>query len=89
MANILLAEDDENLGFMVEDNLETLGHKVYWGKDGKLALEITENNSLDLCLIDVMMPQMDGFELAAKIRERDEFVPIIFLTAKSMEEDRL
>lgn len=89
MANILLAEDDENLGFMVEDNLETLGHKVHWGKNGKLALEIVENNSLDLCVIDVMMPEMDGFELAAKIRERDEFIPIIFLTAKSMEDDRL
>ncbi len=89
MANILLAEDDENLGFMVQDNLMDLGHSVTWAKDGEQGFELFSSKPFDLCLIDVMMPKMDGFEVAAKIREIDEFVPILFLTAKSMEEDRL
>ncbi len=89
MAKILLAEDDENLGFMVKDNLESLDHEVIWAKNGEKALLAYHNTQPELCLVDVMMPEMDGFDLAQKIREIDEIVPIIFLTAKSMEEDRL
>ncbi len=89
MANILLAEDDENLGFMVQDNLEDIGHSVKWCQDGLKALEAFENSEFEICLLDVMMPKMDGFELATQIREKNDLVPIIFLTAKSQEEDRL
>lgn len=89
MANILLAEDDPNLGFMVQDNLESIGHSVTWCEDGIAALEAFTKASFEICLLDVMMPNMDGFELATQIREKDEIVPIIFLTAKSQEEDRL
>lgn len=89
MANILLAEDDENLGYMIQDNLHTLGHEIIWAKNGIEALTLFEQNQFDLCLIDVMMPRMDGFELAEKIRLTDEFIPILFLTAKSLEVDRL
>jgi DNA-binding response OmpR family regulator len=89
MAKILLAEDDENLGFMVQDNLESLDHKVIWAKNGEEALAFYKKESPEICLVDVMMPKMDGFVLAEKIRSIDEFVPIIFLTAKSLEEDRL
>lgn len=89
MAKILLAEDDENLGFMIQDNLQELGHQVVWCKDGEDAHTQFQQKSPDICLIDVMMPKMDGFELASKIREADEFVPLLFLTAKSLEEDRL
>lgn len=89
MANILLAEDDENLGFMVQDNLEAIGHSVKWCQDGLKALEAFENSEFEICLLDVMMPKMDGFELAIQIREKNDLVPIIFLTAKSQEEDRL
>ncbi|WP_424962477.1 response regulator transcription factor [Ekhidna sp.] len=89
MAKILLAEDDDNLGFMIEDNLEEAGHKVTWSKDGSEALTQFEKGQFELCVLDVMMPKMDGFELATKIRSMDEFIPIIFLTAKSQEEDRL
>lgn len=89
MAKILLAEDDENLGFMVQDNLQTLGHDVTWVKNGVDALARYHESTPDLCLVDVMMPKMDGFVLAEEIRKVDEFIPILFLTAKSMEEDRL
>ncbi|MEP0984498.1 response regulator transcription factor [Ekhidna sp.] len=89
MAKILLAEDDENLGFMIEDNLQTLGHDVRWSKDGIQAIEEFQKGSFEICVLDVMMPKMDGFELAAKIREVDDFIPILFLTAKSQESDRL
>lgn len=89
MANILLAEDDENLGFMLEDNLKDLGYSISWRKNGEDAFTAFTKKPFDVCLIDVMMPKMDGFELASKIRQADEFVPILFLTAKSMEVDRL
>ena len=89
MAKLLLAEDDPNLGFMVKDNLEELNFHVAWAKNGVEAIDIFHSSPIDLCLIDVMMPKMDGFELAQKIREANDLVPIIFLTAKSMEEDRL
>lgn len=89
MAKILLAEDDENLGFMLEDNLSEFGHEVSWAKNGLQALESYRTTKFDVCIIDVMMPKMDGFELARNIREADAFVPLLFLTAKSLEEDKL
>ncbi|WP_420576416.1 response regulator transcription factor [Ekhidna sp.] len=89
MAKILLAEDDESLGFMIEDNLREAGHEVQWCVDGAVALSQFEKDDFELCILDVMMPKMDGFELASAIRSMDEFIPIIFLTAKSQEEDRL
>lgn len=89
MAKILLAEDDENLGFMVQDNLESIGHQVVWAKNGEQALLEYQQSEPEICLVDVMMPKMDGFVLTEKIREEDEFIPIIFLTAKSLEEDKL
>lgn len=89
MAKILLAEDDQNLGFMVQDNLQSLGHDVVWCTDGLGALGSFQNSNFEICVLDVMMPKMDGFELATEIRKENEIVPIIFLTAKSQEEDRL
>lgn len=89
MTNILLAEDDESLGFILEDNLKELNYAITWAKNGEEAFTAFTNKAYDICLIDVMMPKMDGFELATKIRKQDEVVPILFLTAKSMEQDRL
>lgn len=89
MAKILLVEDDENLGFMIHDNLKSEGHDVEWQKNGKDALEVFERTSPEVCLVDVMMPKMDGFELVKNIRSKNDLVPILFLTAKSLEEDRL
>ncbi|MBL7934991.1 MAG: response regulator transcription factor [Bacteroidia bacterium] len=87
--NILLAEDDLNLGVLLVDYLETEGFGVKLCKDGELALKAFQGSSFDLCLLDVMMPKMDGFSLAAKIRIKDKNIPIIFITARSLKEDKL
>ncbi|MCP4457630.1 MAG: response regulator transcription factor [Cytophagales bacterium] len=84
---ILFAEDDHNLGLVTKEGLEEAGFEVTWCKNGEEAWKTFGGQ--DLCLIDIMMPKMDGFTLAEKIREKDEFTPILFLTAKSLEEDRL
>ncbi len=87
--NILLAEDDLNLGMLLVDYLETEGFNVKLCKDGELALKTFQNNMFDLCLLDVMMPKLDGFSLAKDIRLKDKNMPIIFITAKSLKEDKL
>lgn len=87
--NILLAEDDLNLGMLLVDYLETEGFNVKLCKDGDLALKSFQNNTFDLCLLDVMMPKLDGFSLAKVIRHKDKTIPIIFITAKSLKEDKL
>ena len=84
---ILFAEDDHNLGFVTKEGLEEAGYDVIWCKNGEEAWKAFGGQNL--CLIDIMMPKMDGFTLAEKIREKDELTPILFLTAKSLEEDRL
>lgn len=86
---ILLAEDDLNLGVLLVDYLETEGFDVKLCKDGELALRTFQNNHYDLCLLDVMMPKLDGFSLAKNIRVKDEKIPILFITAKSLKEDKL
>jgi DNA-binding response OmpR family regulator len=86
---ILLAEDDLNLGVLLIDYLETEGFDVKLCKDGELALKIFQSNQFDLCLLDVMMPKMDGFALAKAIRLQNKNIPIIFITAKSLKEDKL
>ncbi|MES2284056.1 MAG: response regulator transcription factor [Bacteroidota bacterium] len=86
---ILLAEDDLNLGVLLVDYLETEGFDVKLCKDGDLALKAFQGNQFDLCLFDVMMPKMDGFSLAKEIRITDKKIPIIFITAKSLKEDKL
>lgn len=87
--SIFLVEDDDSLGFVTQDSLQVEGHHVSWFKNGKEAWEAFSEQNFDLCLLDVMLPAMDGFELARRIREVNEFVPIIFLTARIQEEDRL
>jgi DNA-binding response OmpR family regulator len=86
---ILLAEDDLNLGVLLVDYLETEGFDVKLCKDGELALKAFQSNSFDLCLLDVMMPKMDGFALAKGIRLKDKKIPFIFITARSLKEDKL
>ena len=83
MARILLAEDDESLGFLLDDTLKDHGHEVSWAVNGEEALASFRSSSFDICIVDVMMPKMDGFELAKSIREFDAFTPILFLTAKA------
>ncbi len=87
--NILLAEDDLNLGVLLVDYLETEGFVVKLCKDGEIALKAFQNQTFDMCLLDVMMPNMDGFTLAKEIKLKDKNIPIIFITAKSLKEDKL
>ncbi len=88
-ANILLVEDDANLGFVVQDALKRKGYTVHLCRDGKEGLKYFNEHSYDLCVLDVMLPQKDGFSLAQDIRLTNARVPIIFLTAKSQTEDRI
>lgn len=86
---ILVAEDDLQLGFIIKDNLEEAGFEVINCPDGETAWEQFQKRSPDICVLDVNMPNRDGFSVAKKIRQKSDVVPILFLTAKSMEEDKL
>lgn len=86
---ILFVEDDENLGFVTKDNLEELGYDVSWEKDGVAGLSAFEEHNFDLCVFDVMLPLMDGFTMASKIRTTNKSTPILFLTAKSLDQDKI
>jgi DNA-binding response OmpR family regulator len=86
---ILLVEDDPNLGFVIKDNLVIKGYDVTLCRDGEEGEEAFHNSNFNLCIFDVMLPKKDGFSLARSIRERNKSVPILFLTAKSMTEDKL
>ncbi len=87
--HILLAEDDDNLGLLLQTYLKSKGFEVDLVRDGKTAFERFNERKYDFCLFDVMMPVMDGFTLAKEIREIDRKVPILFLTAKGLKEDKL
>ena len=84
---VLLAEDDENLGSLLREYLVAKELKTDLFVNGELALEGFKKNKYDLCILDVMMPKMDGFTLAREIRKLNKIVPFIFLTAKSLKED--
>jgi DNA-binding response OmpR family regulator len=91
MANnrILLVEDDQNFGDVLRSYLEMHDYDVTLAKDGAEGLESYKKGQFDLCILDVMMPKKDGFTLAREIREKDNEIPLIFLTAKTMKEDVL
>ncbi len=86
---IFYVEDDETLGFVTKDNLELSGFEVTHFMNGNDASKNFNPVNYDLCLLDVMLPGIDGFELAKRIRKKSVQIPIIFLTAKSMKEDRI
>jgi DNA-binding response OmpR family regulator len=85
---ILYAEDDETLAFLTKDNLEQ-HYDVTHCTDGEECLETFKNSDFDICIFDIMMPKMDGFDLAEKVRKINSDVPIIFLSAKTLKEDRI
>jgi DNA-binding response OmpR family regulator len=85
---ILYAEDDETLAFLTKDNLEQY-YDVMHCDDGEIALNAFKKDTFDICILDIMMPKMDGFELAENIRKINAEVPIIFLSAKTLKEDRI
>ncbi|HMV15936.1 MAG TPA: response regulator transcription factor [Chitinophagales bacterium] len=86
---ILLVEDDPNLGFVVKDNLSDKGYEVTHCINGLEAVRVIYKEKFDIYLLDVMMPKKDGFTLAQELREKKDDTPIIFLTAREMQEDKL
>lgn len=88
-SKILLAEDDETLAFVTADNLNAKGYHVILVNNGADAVKSFEAEKPDLCILDVMMPEKDGFEAAREIRAKSKEVPILFLTARGMKEDRI
>jgi two-component system, OmpR family, response regulator VicR len=88
-AKILYVEDDPNLGFVTKDSLELNDYEIVHCTDGLKGWQAFEANHCDLCVLDVMLPELDGFSLAQRIRKADIHVPILFLTARSLQEDKL
>lgn len=87
-SKILFVEDDLNIGFLTMEFLEGEGFDVKLCKDGEAGYEAFKKNNYDLCILDVMMPKMDGFQLGKLIRKQNKNVPILFLTAKNLKEDK-
>ncbi len=88
MINILLAEDNKDLRELIATELKRSGFKVVEAKDGKEGINLFEQNRFDLVITDVMMPEIDGLALATLIRESDQSVPILIITAKGSKEDK-
>lgn len=86
---ILYVEDDETIGLLTKESLESSGYDVNLFVNGREGLESYQSEEYDLCILDVMLPDIDGFALAEKIRESDAAIPIIFVTARSLKEDKL
>ncbi len=84
---VLLCEDDTNLGMVLKNYLELNDYDVILERDGRLGLAAFQREKFDICLLDVMMPNMDGFTLAEEIRDVDPDMPLFFLSAKTMKED--
>ena len=87
--SVLLCEDDENLGMLLREYLQAKGYDTELCPDGEAGYRAFTQNQYDLCVLDVMMPKKDGFSLARDIRQINEEIPIIFLTAKTLKEDIL
>ena len=86
---ILLVEDEETLAIGLEFNLSAEGYQVIWVNDGKQALEKIKKNQFDLIILDIMLPFIDGFEVAKKVRQRDPQMPILMLTARTEMADKV
>ncbi|MEQ9100705.1 MAG: response regulator transcription factor [Imperialibacter sp.] len=89
MSSILLVEDDNSLGYILKEYLQMHDFEVDWAKDGEEGLKAFKPGKFDICILDVMMPKMDGFALADKLKGIDSQIPLIFLTAKSMKIDKM
>lgn len=86
---ILLVEDDTSLGFLLVDYLESNGFDVKLYRDGESGIKGYRASNFDFCIFDIMLPGVDGFSLAKRIRAENKSIPIIFLTAKSMKQDKM
>ena len=88
-SKVLLVEDDSNFGNVLKNYLELNDFEVLLERDGRLGLAAFQREKFDICLLDVMMPHVDGFTLAEEIRDIDPDIPLFFLSAKTMKEDIL
>jgi two-component system, OmpR family, response regulator VicR len=88
-SRILYVEDDDTLGYITSENLERKGYEVVLSQDGESALVLFRMEPFDLCLLDIMLPKLDGFTLARIIRKENEEIPIIFISAKTLTEDKI
>ena len=88
-SRLLLVEDEESLGYLLSEYLGMKGFKVTWAKNGEEALQLMEKVAFDLAILDVMMPKMDGFALAERMRINNMDLPFLFLTARSLKIDVL
>jgi DNA-binding response OmpR family regulator len=86
---ILYVEDDETLAYLTKDSLEMNQYEVIHFDNGEDALQNFPNQAYDICLLDVMVPKKDGFEIAKAIRQQNNEIPIIFLSAKTLKEDKI
>jgi DNA-binding response OmpR family regulator len=86
---LLYVEDELSLGKITSDTLKKNGFNVIWAKDGFEALEFLSNNKIDICVLDVMLPKLDGFKLVMEIRKNNKLLPVLFLTARVLTEDVL
>ncbi|WP_223608756.1 response regulator transcription factor [Chryseobacterium sp. OSA05B] len=87
-SKILYAEDDKTIAFLIQDSLESY-YDINCYPDGRSALDAFNSQSFDICLLDIMMPGLNGFELAEHIRNKNSDIPIIFISAKTLKEDRI
>lgn len=86
---IFFVEDDTNLGMLLKENMEHKGYETVWCKDGEEGVRLFKPGHFSICILDVMLPAKDGFELSKEIRNLDPDVPFIFLTSRSMQSDRI
>jgi DNA-binding response OmpR family regulator len=86
---ILFVEDDPNLSMVLKDYLEMIGYLVDHGSDGEEGLQLFEKNNYDIVILDIMMPKKDGFTLSREIRQINSSIPLVFLTAKNLKEDKI
>lgn len=89
MNRILFVEDDTNLGMLLKENMEHKGYDIEWCKNGEEGISKFVKGAFTICILDVMLPKKDGFEVSKEIRKQDPDVPFLFLTAKSMHNDRI
>lgn len=86
---ILLAEDDSDFGAILKQYLELQGFQITWAQDGEAALELFQSNTYNICVLDVMMPKIDGFTVAEKMVAINPEIPFVFLTARNQNEDKI
>jgi DNA-binding response OmpR family regulator len=89
MSRILFVEDDTNLGMLLKENMEHKGFETVWCRDGEEGIRAFRPGEFNICILDIMLPLKDGFELSKEIRKIDPDIPFIFLTAKSIHDDRI